>query len=118
MKKPAYKEMEFENMPWEEQSNQWWIHNKNIDDSIITDVFEGQLLSKIQCQACNQASLAFDNFMDLSVHIPRAGKKGVSLTDCLESFISDEDMEKCGYKCSKCKKPDQCKKQLTVWRLP
>ena len=27
-------------------------------------------------------------------------------------------MEKCGYKCSKCKKEDNFKNQMTVWRYP
>ena len=48
-KKPAYKEIDFENLSWSEQSSGWWNHNKSRDDSIITDIFEGQLMSKIQC---------------------------------------------------------------------
>lgn len=42
----------------------------------------------------------------------------VTLEDCLEAFIQDESMEKCGYRCSKCKKEDSCNKQLTIWRFP
>lgn len=88
-------------------------------------------MSKIQCQSCSNASLTFDNYMDLSIPIPKStgsskygkfmssnGGGKISLEDCLEAFISDESMEKCGYKCSKCKEEDVCKKQMTIWRFP
>ena len=65
-------------------------------------------MSKIQCQLCGFASLAFDNFMDLSIPIPK--KKLVTLVDCLEDFIGEEVMEKCGYKCKKCQREDNFKK--------
>lgn len=48
--------------------------------------------------------------MDLSIPIPKSNSKKVSLENCLETFIADESMEKCGYKCSKCKKEDTCNK--------
>lgn len=67
-------------------------------------------MSKIQCKYCEHASLAFDNFMDLSLPIPKTIHNGVTLQDCFESFTADEFMEKCGYKCAKCKKEDSCRK--------
>ena len=68
-------------MKWHEQSEGWWRHNKSRDDSIIADIFEGQLMSKMQCQSCGHASLAFDNYMDLSV--PVLKQKSASLNECL-----------------------------------
>jgi ubiquitin C-terminal hydrolase len=59
-------------------------------------------MNKIECQACGHSSLAFDNFMDLSISIPRKGVRitgYVDLKDCLRSFIQAERMEECGYKC-------------------
>lgn len=44
--------------------------------------------------------MAFDNFMDLSVEIPRKAVKftgNVSLNDCLEKFIEVEKMINCGF---------------------
>ncbi len=79
-------------------------------------------MSKIECQACGHSSYAFDNFMDLSVPIPR---KAVKITnyvdlanDCMKSFIQPERMEECGYKCSKCKKVDNFNKDMTIYRFP
>ena len=63
----------------------------------------------IECQRCGFKSHAFDNFMDLSVSIPRKAIRFtgyITLDECLKSFISPEKMEECGYKCAKCKKPD------------
>lgn len=40
-KKPPYKEMDFDKLPVEVQSEKWWLYNKERDDSIITDLFSG-----------------------------------------------------------------------------
>ena len=68
--KPPYKEMDFDGESIEEQSQKWWKYNWERENSIISDIFAGQLMSKIECQSCKHCSYAFDNFMDLSVSIP------------------------------------------------
>mgnify|MGYP001126578104 CR=1 FL=1 len=90
------------------------------DDSIITDLFEGQLCSKIECQKCGYQSLTFDNFMDLSVQIPKKyiSVGSVDVSDCVQSFTAKESMEKCGYKCEKCKAVDRMEKDITIFRFP
>lgn len=59
--------------------------------------------------------------MDLSIPIPHHKKKSthlssnnkhtdvVNLEECLSKFIKEEEMEKCGYKCNKCKSEDDFK---------
>jgi len=39
--KPAYKELKFDNMSIEQQSEEWNRYYKARDDSIMTDLFEG-----------------------------------------------------------------------------
>lgn len=59
--------------------------------------------------------------MDLSVPIPRKAVRFtgyIDLTDCLRSYTAGEIMEKCGYKCVKCKAVDQVEKDMTVFRFP
>ena len=60
--------------------------------------------------------------MDLSIPVPRKSRtataQGINLQDCLSSFTSGEIMEKCGYKCSKCKREDNFTKQLTIQKFP
>jgi ubiquitin C-terminal hydrolase len=48
-KKPAYKEMDFDSLPVDVQSERWWQYNKERDNSIIIDLFTGQLMNKIEC---------------------------------------------------------------------
>lgn len=78
-------------------------------------------MNRLDCKKCGHKSYAFDNFMDLSVHIPRKAVKMtgmISLRECLDSFITPERMEECGFKCSKCKGVDNFEKELTVYRFP
>jgi ubiquitin C-terminal hydrolase len=62
-------------------------------------------MNKIECLKCDYKSLAFDNFMDLSISIPRKGSKitgYIDLAECLKSFVTAEQLYEDGYKC-KCK---------------
>ncbi|CDW91152.1 ubiquitin carboxyl-terminal hydrolase family protein [Stylonychia lemnae] len=124
--KPPYQEINFDNLSLLQQSQGWWKYNKSRENSLIQDIFEGQLFLKTQCQICGYESYKFDNYMDLSIPIPikntRSGRStfdnAVQLEDCLNAFIQEEDMEKCGYKCQKCKSEDNFKNQMTVWKYP
>ena len=79
-KKPKYKELNFNNMSVELQSQEWSNYFKARDDSIMTDLFEGQLINRTQCLNCGFTDCAFDNFSDLSVEIPRKSSRMKSLT--------------------------------------
>ena len=69
--KPAYKEIKCEHMSTAQQSEEWWKYNLARDDSIMVDLLAGQLMNRTACLSCKHSDLAFDNFMDLSVEIPR-----------------------------------------------
>ena len=57
--------------------------------------------------------------MDLSLSIPsKMSMGGLDLKDCLRNFVASERMEKCGYKCQKCKAIDKMEKDITVYRFP
>ena len=84
--KPAYKELNFPNLSLEMQSEEWARYYKARDDSIMTDLFEGQLINRTQCLSCGFQDCAFDNFMDLSVEIPRKAVRflgNIKLSECL-----------------------------------
>lgn len=119
--KPKYREIECEKLPIEEQSAQWSQYFAARDSSIITDLFEGQLCSKIECQKCHYKSYTFDNFMDLSVQIPRKAVRYtgyIDVDECLKTFTAVEKMENCGYKCSNCKEVDNMEKDMTIFKFP
>jgi ubiquitin C-terminal hydrolase len=42
----------------------------------------------------------------------------ISLYDCLDEFVEPERMEKCGFKCEKCKAVDRMDKDMTIFRFP
>lgn len=98
--KPKFKELKFKTETKEEQSEKWWEYFKSIEDSFITDLFQGQLMSNTECHLCGHQSLAFDNFMDLSLSLPKEESKSlysrtssVSLKDCLDEFTSEEKFD-------------------------
>jgi hypothetical protein len=84
-----------------DESEKAWSAYLQKNDSIITDIFGGQLQSSIECLTCHHRSLCFDPFLDLSIPIvstglessgSRWGNRGdrepakCSLQACLEEF--------------------------------
>ncbi|KJP87161.1 hypothetical protein AK88_03208 [Plasmodium fragile] len=47
-----------------------WNRHKEINNSIIVDLFQGQYRSRLQCPNCKKVSIAFDPFMYLSIPLP------------------------------------------------
>lgn len=87
----------------------------------MTDLFEGQLINRTSCMSCGFQDCAFDNFMDLSVEIPRKAVRytgTIKLSECLDKFIEPERMVQTGFKCSKCKRKVDIEKDLTIYRFP
>lgn len=104
-----------------QQSSTWADYMKQRDDSIMTDLFQGQLMSSISCLSCNHKSATFDNFMDLSIEIPRKAVKftgSMSISDCLKHYFTTEKMIDCGYKCAGCKKEVSIEKGMSIYRFP
>ena len=53
-------------------AKQSWATYLKYNDSIITDIFGGQLQSTVECLSCHNRTWCFDPFLDLSVPIPRS----------------------------------------------
>lgn len=68
--KQKYEEVQFVKFSVEEQSDKWTEYYHKRDDSIMTDLFQGQLINRLWCLSCGHQTYAFDNFMDLSIEIP------------------------------------------------
>lgn len=82
------------------EADKAWAAYLKFNDSVVSDMFAGQLQSTIECQTCHNQSYCFDPFLDLSVPIPKnteskgfLGRKLVSdlskcsLEDCFEKFV-------------------------------
>jgi hypothetical protein len=71
--------------PSPSESQQAWRHYLAKNDSIITEVFGGQLQSSIECLTCHHKSFCFDPFLDLSLPLG-TGLSKCTVESCLESF--------------------------------
>lgn len=69
------------------QADKSWQDYVRKNDSIITDIFAGQLQSTVECLFCNHKSYTFDPFLDLSVPVPSASKR-IDHTTGLEKGMS------------------------------
>ena len=68
--KPQYKQINCDSEPLDMQSQIWYDYFRNRDDSIISDIFEGQLCGRTKCVMCGYESFTFDHFMDVSLPLP------------------------------------------------
>ncbi|XP_076653222.1 uncharacterized protein LOC143359268 isoform X2 [Halictus rubicundus] len=95
-----------------------WKRYLRSEDSMIVDVFVGQLRSSLHCTACDHKSVTLDPFWDLSLPIPaRSGT--VKLSQCLEHFTREEVLD--GDEkptCSKCQMRRKCTKSFSIHKFP
>jgi len=76
----------------------WWSNYTSRNDSIVTDVFAGQLQSTLVCCMCANRRVTYDPFMDLSLPIPPSPSSFTSpslssppsLGSCLQQLLRDE----------------------------
>ena len=59
--------------PTAEAAKAWHSYLRK-NDSVITDLFAGQMQSVIECQTCHHRSMCFDPFLDLSLPLPKAAE--------------------------------------------
>jgi ubiquitin C-terminal hydrolase len=67
----------------------WQVHKKR-NDSIIVDLLQGQLKSKVVCpeEQCGRVSITFDPFMFLSVPLPSVAETSISVTFVYRDFVN------------------------------
>ncbi|XP_067203342.1 ubiquitin carboxyl-terminal hydrolase Usp2 isoform X2 [Linepithema humile] len=95
-----------------------WKRYLRSEDSMVVDVFVGQLRSSLHCTSCDHVSVTLDPFWDLSLPIPaRSGT--VKLSQCLEHFTREEVLD--GDEkptCSKCQMRRKCTKSFSIQKFP
>lgn len=95
-----------------------WEWYSKAENSMIKDLFVGQLRSTLKCTYCNTESTMFDPFWDLSLPLPTSNSRS-KLENCLEMFIKEEIMDGIDQPtCSKCNTRRKCTKSLTIERFP
>ncbi|XP_035207207.1 ubiquitin carboxyl-terminal hydrolase 2-like isoform X1 [Stegodyphus dumicola] len=95
-----------------------WRKYREIDDSLIVDLFAGQLKSTLKCTICNNDSVTHDPFWDISVPIPEGGRT-VSLRQCFNLFSANEYLDGANKPyCEVCKKKSRSSKKMEVSKFP
>lgn len=94
-----------------------WDWYSKIENSLIKDLFVGQLKSSLKCTVCGNTSVTFDPFWDLSVPLPSSSR--CKLEHCFDLFIKEEVMDGDEMPtCSKCQTRRKCTKTFTIQKLP
>ena len=77
LRAPPYKEEkdDFSEPEWD-KAERLWAQYKARTDSVMVDVFAGQLRSSVECHACGKASTSYDPFWDLSLPLRAAREHG------------------------------------------
>lgn len=106
-----------------EQADEWKKFSTARENSIISSIFGGSLLSEVVCEHCRNKSQTFENTLDLPLDIYKERtmmnsmkSAPVSLTNCLELFTCEVIVHE--YFCSKCKKKGRAKRRVTLWKQP
>ncbi|CAF0980019.1 unnamed protein product [Didymodactylos carnosus] len=95
-----------------------WDRYLSTDNSMIVEIFVGQLKSTLECCYCGYQSITFDPFWDLSVPLPR-NKSTSTLQQCIQLFMSKEELD--GNEkamCAKCKQKRRCTKKFSIQKCP
>jgi len=83
--------------------------------TLIHRIFGGKLRSRVTCLSCGHNSDTFDSFMDLSLDVAKA----YDIKDSLRDFVKIDELKGSNkYKCEKCKKLVNARKQFTINQAP
>ncbi|XP_036590905.1 ubiquitin carboxyl-terminal hydrolase 8 [Trichosurus vulpecula] len=94
-----------------------WQKHKQLNESIIVALFQGQFKSTVQCLTCHKKSRTFEAFMYLS--LPLASTSKCTLQDCLRLFSKEEKLtDNNRFYCSHCKTRRDSMKKIEIWKLP
>jgi ubiquitin C-terminal hydrolase len=119
-RKPEYEELKtIVGESIQDGANRWWKYIKDRSDSVIFDVFGGQLMSEVTCKVCGRISRAYDSFLDLQVPIPQTNGASVDLSECFSAMVQQETLE--GDEmvtCEGCEKRTPGTKSMHLYRLP
>ncbi|XP_037689924.1 ubiquitin carboxyl-terminal hydrolase 8 [Choloepus didactylus] len=94
-----------------------WQKHKQLNESIIVALFQGQFKSTVQCLTCHKKSRTFEAFMYLS--LPLASTSKCTLQDCLRLFSKEEKLtDNNRFYCSHCRTQRDSLKKIEIWKLP
>lgn len=100
-----------------EAVDRFWTNHLTNNDSIISELFEGLIMSTLECDICQKKSNTFEVFTCLSLPIPNNSR--CALEDCLKEFTKNENMcDEAAWLCPNCKTKQSATKKTSIVRLP
>ena len=97
----------------------FWNHHISRNRSIVSEMFEGLLMSTLKCTACGKQSHTFEVFSNLSLPIPTKLGHRFTILDCLDLFSDEEKLfGEAAWECPTCKVKRDAIKQIKICKLP
>lgn len=95
----------------------WSLHIRR-NDSFISDIFEGLIVSTLTCLHCKSSSKSLEAFTCLTLPIPEnAGR--TTLQNCINLFLRGELLSnEVAWQCQSCRQKRDAQKCTYIWRLP
>ncbi|KAK9289719.1 hypothetical protein L1049_007878 [Liquidambar formosana] len=78
--KPYIEARDADGCPDEAIAEEYWQNHRARNDSIIVDLCQGQYRSRLICPVCKKVSVTFDPFMYLSLPVPSATMRTMTVT--------------------------------------
>jgi ubiquitin C-terminal hydrolase len=98
-------------------ADRWWKYSLSRDNSIVTDIFQGQFASVITCKKCGYDSVSCDSFLSINLPSSESYARPTTLDRCLESYFKEAQLPS-SYKCEKCKVKGYCNQKISLFRFP
>ena len=112
-----YIELDFDNLSKDKAYRKYVDYCKSTEDSIILDIFYGNLINILTCQ-CGYQSYSFENIMDIPLLFNNDDNdKNVNISNMLKLYFEDSNVE-WGAKCVKCKIKRSHVKMTKFYKLP
>ncbi|CAH1789341.1 unnamed protein product [Owenia fusiformis] len=115
--RPQAKEDDFSGQPDHTAAEKAWQVHKQFNQSIMVELFQGQLKSTLTCLTCGKTSVKFDVFMYITLPVPTS--RSCSLQDCFKLFLKEEKMTgDSRWNCPRCKCKRDAIKKIDIWKTP
>lgn len=103
--------------PNESLSIERWREYLEKNQSIVSDTFLGQYITRLECSSCKTMTIDFEPYYVLELPLPQ-GLDKISLSELLSVLAKEDMVEGSEWDCPKCKKKTQVKKTTQIYKLP